>query len=133
VTGAPPFDKAGEIIKGPGTIKLQTEEVLEQMKLCLETAGSSLNNVLKCNVYCTSAELFGEGQRSLPTLFSEGFSGPNLHQGPARNGGSTSKSTASQRSDPLPTIRRNSHVLGDLRSESAHHRIQHLSRHCEDA
>lgn len=29
------------------------------MKLCLETAGSSLDNVLKCNVYCTSIEQFG--------------------------------------------------------------------------
>jgi 2-iminobutanoate/2-iminopropanoate deaminase len=28
------------------------------MKLCLETAGSSMENVLKCNVYCTSAEKF---------------------------------------------------------------------------
>jgi 2-iminobutanoate/2-iminopropanoate deaminase len=35
-----------------------TELVLEQMKLCLETAGSSLENVIKCNVYCTSAEKF---------------------------------------------------------------------------
>jgi 2-iminobutanoate/2-iminopropanoate deaminase len=28
------------------------------MKLCLETAGSSLSGVLKCNVYCTSVEKF---------------------------------------------------------------------------
>jgi len=28
------------------------------MKLCLETAGSSLDDVLKCNVYCTSVEKF---------------------------------------------------------------------------
>jgi 2-iminobutanoate/2-iminopropanoate deaminase len=28
------------------------------MKLCLETAGSSLGQVLKCNVYCTSVEKF---------------------------------------------------------------------------
>jgi 2-iminobutanoate/2-iminopropanoate deaminase len=31
----------------------QAELVLEQMKLCLETAGSSLSRVVKCNVYCT--------------------------------------------------------------------------------
>ena len=61
VTGAPPYDpKIGEIIKGPGTIKRQTEAVPEQMKLCLETAGSSLDNVLKCNVYCTSVELLND-------------------------------------------------------------------------
>ena len=59
LSGSPPFDpETGEIVKGPGTIKRQTELVLEQMKLSLETAGSSLDNVLKCNVYCTSVEKF---------------------------------------------------------------------------
>jgi 2-iminobutanoate/2-iminopropanoate deaminase len=41
-----------------GSIERQTELVLDQMKLCLETAGSSLDLVLKCNVYCTSVEKF---------------------------------------------------------------------------
>ena len=31
---------------------------LASEKLCLETAGSSMENVLKCNVYCTSVEKF---------------------------------------------------------------------------
>ena len=32
--------------------------VLEQIKKCLEAAGSDLDHVLKCNVYCTSVEKF---------------------------------------------------------------------------
>jgi 2-iminobutanoate/2-iminopropanoate deaminase len=57
VSGLPPFDAAtGQVIEAP--IERQTELVLEQMKLCLETAGSSLEQVLKCNVYCASVEKF---------------------------------------------------------------------------
>jgi 2-iminobutanoate/2-iminopropanoate deaminase len=57
VTGAPPFvPETGEIFEGP--IERQTELVLDQMKRCLEAAGSDLDHVLKCNVYCTSVEKF---------------------------------------------------------------------------
>lgn len=57
VSGLPPFDpETGQVAEA--SIERQTELVLEQMKLCLETAGSSLDNVLKCNVYCTSVEKF---------------------------------------------------------------------------
>ena len=42
---------------------------LVQMKLCLETAGSSLENVLKCNVHCTSVEKFA----AINTIYARYF------------------------------------------------------------
>ncbi len=87
VTGAPPFDKNGEIIKGPGTIKQQTEAVLEQMKLCLETAGSSLEDVLKCNVYCTSVDLFNDVNEVYRRYFPKDFPARIFISVPAWNGG----------------------------------------------
>ena len=52
LSGLPPFDpETGEV--RPVVFERQVELVLAQMKHCLEAAGSSLSNVLKCNVYCT--------------------------------------------------------------------------------
>lgn len=70
VSGFPPFDpESGEIIQRP--IEQQTELVLEQMKLCLEKAGSSMQNVLKCNVYCTSVEMFAAVNAVYTRFFPE--------------------------------------------------------------
>jgi 2-iminobutanoate/2-iminopropanoate deaminase len=52
LSGLPPFDpETGEV--KPAPFVRQAEIVLEQMKHCLEAAGSSLAQVVKCNVYCT--------------------------------------------------------------------------------
>ncbi len=55
VSGLPPFDpETGEIKLLPFT--QQAELIMQQMKLCLEAAGSSLDGVLKCTVYCVPGE-----------------------------------------------------------------------------
>ena len=57
VSGLPPFDPdTGEIVNAG--IERQTEIVMEQRRRCLKAAGASLDNVMKCNIFCTSAKHF---------------------------------------------------------------------------
>ena len=52
LSGLPPFDpETGDV--RPLAFERQAEIALDQVKLCLEVAGSSLGRVVKCNVYCT--------------------------------------------------------------------------------
>ncbi len=55
LSGLPPFDpETGEI--KPVPFERQCELILAQLKYCLESVGSSLSKVVKCNVYCMPGE-----------------------------------------------------------------------------
>lgn len=51
------------------TIEQQARRVMEHLKSCLEAAGSALDRVVKCNVYCSNAGYFGE----INKVYSEYF------------------------------------------------------------
>jgi 2-iminobutanoate/2-iminopropanoate deaminase len=54
LSGMPPFDpETGEV--RPAPFDVQATRVLAQMQHCLETAGTSLGKLVKCNVYCVLA------------------------------------------------------------------------------
>jgi enamine deaminase RidA (YjgF/YER057c/UK114 family) len=80
VSGFPPFDPVTSKVLEHAPIELQIERVLEQLKLCVETAGSSLDRVLKCNVYCTSVEKFAAVNTVYARYFPKESAGPHFRE-----------------------------------------------------
>jgi 2-iminobutanoate/2-iminopropanoate deaminase len=59
VSGQPPRDfKTGELVFGD--IQVQTRQVLENVKVILEAAGSSMDKVVKATVFCSNAGYFNK-------------------------------------------------------------------------
>jgi 2-iminobutanoate/2-iminopropanoate deaminase len=70
VSGMPPHDpETGEIVQGD--IRVQSRRVLDNIKLCLEAAGSSMENVVKTTVYCTNVAWFDVFNAIYREYFSE--------------------------------------------------------------
>jgi 2-iminobutanoate/2-iminopropanoate deaminase len=68
VSGQGPIDpETGEVLRG--TIKEQTELVLHNIQMILATAGSSLDLVVKTNVYLDKIEDFGAMNGVYATFF----------------------------------------------------------------
>ena len=59
VSGQPPVDRRSGKIPLVN-VKQQTRMVLDNIKVCLEAAGSSMDKVVKCTVYITNAAYFDE-------------------------------------------------------------------------
>ncbi len=76
VSGTPPFDLVNGGIVG-GSVVAQARQCLENMKLILEAAGSSMDKVVKVVVYSTDGSVFRD--------FNEMYRGYFPHLPPARS------------------------------------------------
>lgn len=75
VSGLPPVNwETGELVRGD--ILVQTRQCLENVKAALETAGSSLDKVLKVTIYAVNCAYFAD----INAIYAEYFA----HEPPAR-------------------------------------------------
>ena len=86
VSGQGPLDpKTGEYVKGD--IKSETRQVFENIKSILEAAGTSMENVVKVNVYLRDINDFGSMNEVYKTVFTSPFPARTTIQAGALPGG----------------------------------------------
>ena len=79
LSGLPPLDlDSGAMVQGG--IAAQTEQVLENIKHTLESAGSSLDRVVKATIYITNAAHYGTVNGILRALLPARPAGPDLRR-----------------------------------------------------
>lgn len=72
VSGQGPLDpRTGEYLKGD--VRSETKRVFENIKSILEAAGSSLDKVVKCNVYLREINDFAAMNEVYATVFAAPF------------------------------------------------------------
>ena len=70
VSGTPPFDlETGKLVRGD--IEVQTEASLKAVRHCLESAGSSLDQVVMVRIYASNAGFYSAINRVYARFFPE--------------------------------------------------------------
>jgi 2-iminobutanoate/2-iminopropanoate deaminase len=75
----------GQLVRGD--VKVETRQTLENVKAILEAAGSSLDKVLKCNVYLRDINDFAAMNEVYGTFFSAPYPARTTIQAGALPGG----------------------------------------------
>ena len=86
VAGQGPIDpKLGKYV--PSDVKSETRQTFANLKAILEAAGSSLDQVVKCNVYLKNIDDFAAMNEVYATMFSQPFPARTTIQAGALPGG----------------------------------------------
>ncbi len=79
ISGTTARDKEGNIV-GRGDVKIQTRQILENMKKILDQAGATFDNIVKVTVFITDMRHFKEIHEIRAEYFQKDFPASTLVQ-----------------------------------------------------
>lgn len=79
ISGMTARDKEGRVV-GKGDIKLQTRQVLENIKAVLEEAGATFDHIVRVTVYITDMNLFKEIHQVRAEYFKKDYPASTMVQ-----------------------------------------------------
>ena len=79
ISGMTARDKEGKVV-GKGDIKLQTRQVLENIKAVLEEAGATFEHIVKVTVYITDMNLFKDIHQVRAEYFKKDYPASTMVQ-----------------------------------------------------